>query len=274
MYTYGCDPEVFFGGDHVIPAGVVFDLSNAPHLTRLSCGNAYVDGAAFELQPNWSSDPEVVVNNCREIMTFGQSLAQEYGTVVSIAPELPIDLDWCKRDPSLTVFGCDPDRSAWGDQFSPGKINAAKHPWRYGGCHLHIGIVEEPQFFDDENNIITMSKSLDRTVGLVSMILGEGKDTRRRQVYGRPGIYRQQIERMEYRTPSNAIFHPVWLEYLFNLAGHTISLCRSEGYEVFNSILPDNLLLDVYHSGAAKEVWDVVKTAFGLVEIPGNGGNW
>jgi len=273
MITYGTDPEAFFGVRKVLPAGVVFDKVMLSHTYRTEFGNLYVDGAALELQPLPSGNAEEVVDNLRGLLaTAVNELAEPTNTRISIVPEMRINLNWCNKDPQLAVFGCDPDRSAWGDSCRPASIDASKHPWRYAGCHLHFGDTNQPTYFLEDDNIVTMSRALDRTVGLASMALGENRDKHRRHTYGRPGVYRVQPWGMEYRTPSNVILQsPDLMRFALSIAGETVKTVQGGHYEAIREVIPDDLVVEILggdNHQAAKKLYNLMVTAFGFPTCP------
>lgn len=264
MITYGCDPEVFYSLDGmVIPAGMVF-----PDRISYPEGDLYVDGAALEFQPNPSPDPAQVVANLLGLLEKSKLLTD---LEVSIVPEMPIDLEWCRKIPELAVFGCDPDDSVWGEECIPGTIDAETHPWRYAGFHIHLGLPSSPRFFLDSINRRNAIRALDRTVGLTSLALAKGTGDKRRSIYGRPGIYRIQPWGIEYRTPSNVLMlSPERVESVFRLAGETLELVLKGKYKKMVDLIPDNLVVQALRFGSwrdAAKLAGLVLTAFGLEEV-------
>lgn len=272
--TIGTDPEAFFtkkDDTSVYPARLVFDDLFGTEEYEMSEGNLIVDGAALEFQPCASLEPEEVVSNLRALMQQGLVMADKADLRVRIDPELPLDLAWCERDPQLAIFGCNPDRSAWGEECEPGTINAAEHPWRYAGCHIHIGIVDDSDHFTDEEIIIRSSRALDRTVGLASMVLSSNYDKRRRGIYGRPGIYRHQPWGMEYRTPSNMILRsPHMMQFIFKLTQQTIELIEDH-YRTMMAVIPDDIVVQTLRGediGLASELYARMVNVFCLDRLP------
>lgn len=266
--TVGTDPEVFFSKNgKVLPAAIVFNKVAGSEVIETDSGKLIVDGAALEFQPNPSGYPAEVVNNLRDLMVVACDMAREYGTQIAMVPELPIDLKWCKDDPRLAIFGCSPDVSAWGEECTPGTIDAAEHPYRYAGCHIHLG--PDREFF--RKDIGMFAKALDRTVGLASMAISEGQDSRRRGIYGRPGVYRHQPWGMEYRTPSNYILRsPETIEFIFRLATATIGLVHDGRYESMRKIIPDIVIVSALRHDSPRDtarLYSRIADAFGLPKI-------
>jgi len=283
--TFGTDPEVAFVQGYpasVLPAGVVYKNVGVTDPITLMDGTIIADGAAMEFQPQAAMDIQELVDNLRSLIKYGDDMLNTYlqrngrpgreSPDIVFMPEVPIDLSWCDEDPDLAVFGCSPDQSAYGEECRPGTIDASKHPWRYFGCHIHIGVFGDARHFQNETVMHDNIKALDRTVGLASTIISDNKDARRRAIYGRPGVYRHQPHGLEYRTPSNMILRsPEWLGYIFQLADHTVHLVEDGVYPELAALVPDELVVATLRSGnmeIARETFSRVATAFSLPEIP------
>jgi len=271
MITIGADPELFYTqGKGVYPCALAFQTAGI-ETGRFSTpfGDLYVDGAALELQPNPSTEPEQVTSNLSRLLLWAHSLYTNAD--LAIVPEMEIDLAWCEEHPDLAVFGCDPDLSAWGEECRPATIDASKHPWRYAGFHIHFGCVEDTTFFAGDV-IEDVTKMLDRTVGLASMVISMNNDSKRRGIYGRPGIYRRQPWGMEYRTPSNWLLRsPKFTNFIFELGRSTIAGYIGGSYSLLQKLVPDELLLEVLRSdniGYAEELYNRIAVACNLEKIP------
>ena len=265
----GTDPEAFFvDSSMVLPAQVVFDeIMEGDNRISYPQGDLCVDGAALEFQP-YPGSPKQVVDNLYELLIEAQVIATKFGTEVAIEPELPIDLGWCETDPSLGVFGCDPDLSVWGEGCRPETIDASRHPYRYAGCHVHIS-TGDPLFFRRNHNIETVTKALDRTVGLAAMVISDNCDERRRGIYGRPGVCRHQPWGMEYRTPSNCILRsPRYMRFIFRLTAKTLFLANTS---IFEEVIPDDLVVGTLRGNdvkLAKDLYDRLAVVADLPPIP------
>jgi hypothetical protein len=135
---------------------------------------------------------------------------------VQTIPTINYDVErWRKESPEFKnclIFGCDQDWDADNSNRGGKTISALKHPFRYGGGHIHISgsekIKEEP---------ILAVQSLKLTAGLVAVAFSDTPelDHDRTYLYGKPAKYRPQHYSklfneipfsdfgIEYRTPSN-----------------------------------------------------------------------
>jgi hypothetical protein len=251
--TIGTDPEFpFIRNGKAFPAGEAFRQAGILDRLELDTGEAIVDGVAYEANPRPGVSGGELVEQLQPIIQEGFKLAEYLGLGFECAPETPFDLEWCEVDPMIAVFGCDPDLSIYGEECRPGTIDASQHPFRYFGAHIHIGGLGD---FDMHKRI----KRLDHTVGLLSTYIGLGE--KRRGVYGRPGIYREQPWGLEYRTPSNLILRtPKLAEQVFDLALQAVQANVT-------SIVPDELVVNIMRYGSrgdAKELYNQVAIAAGL----------
>jgi len=114
-------------------------------------------------------------------------------------------------DPEARRFGCMPDFNAYTRTASTGEIDATRHPYRYAGGHIHLGISSsyaskdshEYKIAKTEEGHIEIIKLLDLVVGIPSILLDNNTAAiRRRSKYGKAGCFRPTPYGIEYRTPS------------------------------------------------------------------------
>ena len=114
-------------------------------------------------------------------------------------------------DPEARRFGCMPDFNAYTRTANTGEIDATRHPYRYAGGHIHLGISSsyagtdsyEYKIAKTEEGHIEIIKLLDLIVGIPSILLENSiAAIRRRSKYGKAGCFRPTPYGIEYRTPS------------------------------------------------------------------------
>lgn len=207
-----------------------------------STGIMFADGASWELNPDASNSPNILVENIKDLLQTTQIVQNSLTTMdkeltLLMQPSVPLDVTmlgiW--GDPELAEFGCDPDKSIHPRIVNPAEINAAEHPWRYNGGHIHFGpsfITEhnvEEVFSDGGENIYKFILLCDATIGMLGVMFDDivsNLAAQRRTVYGQPGVYRVQPHGIEYRSLSNSwlltasrayemLYVARWMEDLF-----------------------------------------------------------
>lgn len=238
--VFGSDPEFFAGyknGNNlfVLPAaffrkflGIGVPNPNEKHPTFIDRWNemgiiVMEDGVAFEetIRPDtdWTKLFERI--NVGKKLLADEILSKfpnECLPEVQTVPSINYDVErWqqYKNAPEFMmsmIFGCDQDFDADNYTTKQKVINALKHPFRYGGGHIHVSgsekIKEEP---------ILAIQSLKFTAGLAYAAFSSMPelDRQRTYLYGRPAKFRPQQYKslfndipntdfgVEYRTPSN-----------------------------------------------------------------------
>lgn len=203
-------------------------------------GKVFADGASWEINP-LPGTPEEVTNNITGLLGYTKKAIDLCKTdyidlELAITPSVPLDISMLDKwdDPDLTEFGCDPDKSIHPRIINPAKIDAAKHPWRYCGAHIHFGLdrflddinfIGHPsEFFMNWENLYTFNIICDATIGCLGILFDDiVKDSaaQRRKVYGQPGVFRPQNWGIEYRTCSNSwLLSPRRSQIMLELATH------------------------------------------------------
>lgn len=195
------------------------------------------DGAAFELSIMPSFNPKDLFDRVQEANrnTSEQILSQfpdHCLPELQYVPTIGFDVErWSEEGRDFfmsTTFGCDPDEDAFNLDRKAQVVNAAKHPERYGGGHIHFSgsplIEKEP---------ILAVQLLAITAGCASVAYSDVPELEKARtfLYGRPGKFRVQrygknnpfgeeyATGIEYRTTSNRIFSSWELcEKVFNWA--------------------------------------------------------
>lgn len=239
--VWGSDPEFFAGykkdGEYfVLPPAFLRVYRDVPfvpdpkHPVFLDAFNdlgviIMEDGVAFEE----TVIPDTNWKNLFDRIQIGKKLLSDKilslfkddcePDVLSV-PTINYDVKrWMSESPEFKmclIFGCDRDYDAFNNNQAGRTTNALKHPFRYGGGHIHVSgssaIKEEP---------ILAIQSLALTAGLAAVAFSDTPDLDKSRtfLYGRPGKYRAQKYSglfkdipntdfgVEYRTPSNRWTH-------------------------------------------------------------------
>lgn len=255
----GCDPELVWrmsssGADYsgMLPAGMVLrrlkkigselitgEYKGYPCI-ETSNGLIFADGAGWELNPMPGTRSELT-DNIRGLLATSVQVEKELTTYkkpieLQIRSAVAFNLQMLElwQDEQLAIFGCDEDESIWPRDITPGDINAAEHPYRYFGGHIHIGYPAENsgEFYADMNNIRRMVALADGFLGMAGLCADHHAadwGQKRRKVYGQPGVYRLQPHGIEYRTISNSwLLTPQFVEWMLTLSTYLPALLETD----------------------------------------------
>ncbi len=133
--------------------------------------------------------------------------------------------------PQAQNIGCEPDWDVWSRLVN---ISPKEHPLmnkiRTSGGHLHVSFAVDgkPCTNSDLDDVFLkepLVKALDLTLGIPA--LTHDLDFRRRQLYGKPGAFRNKDYGIEYRTLSNFwTKSPDMIEWAFTGITQAIFLCN------------------------------------------------
>jgi hypothetical protein len=194
--TIGADPELFLIDNNGIfrsSIGLIGGSKDFP----LPIGNGCAvqeDNVAVEFNTPPCATVDAFVEAIQYNLHVLTDMAKNQGLNLSIIPSAVFTEEEL-ANPMAQQFGCDPDYNAWRDGARNPRPRANDKALRSAGGHIHIGGVSEL-------DPIALVKAMDQFVG-VPMVLFD-TDTRRRELYGNPGAYRQKPYGVEYRTSSNA----------------------------------------------------------------------
>jgi hypothetical protein len=207
----GCDPELFIHNKKTtrpVPAyGLLPGTKQEPHMVPL--GAIQVDGCAAEFNINpaknlaewWDNIYLVKQRLDRMVRDINADLELKASPVVYFTRR-----DWSKLPPEAKELGCEPDFSAYTRQANPAPD--AGGMMRTGSGHVHISWGEAAPALTPEY----MEKCAELVRRLDNVMIPQSKkwdaDTKRAELYGKPGAFRPKPYGLEYRVLSNA-----WLNH-------------------------------------------------------------
>ena len=206
--TIGSDPEVFVvGPDHKVVPAHHFGIPGPSDKVKTEFGSFFRDGWALEVNPIPSKSPEALLAHIKFILRVArkQFLPDDYK--FSLRPAIDIDLKLLEEAPEdVKKFGCNPAYDAYALKVVVPTVDAATHPMRTTGCHLHFSgpTINDPEDFPK------IIKMLDFFVGTRMVIDAATPASRkRRTLYGRAGEFRPQMYGetlgLEWRVPDALI---------------------------------------------------------------------
>lgn len=237
----GADPEFIVRDPSGKPVPAYKFFPREKKLTRLEGPNSpksfegfFRDGFALEVNGDPDLCQSFMQDSIRGALRGAQKVLPEgyYLDTCSAVPCDPIEASGPSAPEDTKTFGCSPSKNAYeGSSRSP-EIDAATHPFRYAGGHLHWSVRLTPETFRSiypgeeahpwetmpdsmhldgpyqhvalpENHPLLV-KWLDRNIGLPLSVLQARipEVFARRQFYGRAGEYRSQwYEGGHWREP-------------------------------------------------------------------------
>jgi len=192
----GCDPEAFVKdkttGKIASAIGLIPGSKDNPHkITDL--GHAIqTDNVMVEFCVPPTLDPKELYGSIQLCLgVINGMLPENLETVVVASADL--DKKYLRNKQAKT-FGCDPDYNVY--TMEANIAPPSDGTLRSAGGHIHIGY-ENPNFSDN----MKIVRAMDLFLGIPSILLD--KDTRRKQMYGKAGAYREKPYGVEYRVLSN-----------------------------------------------------------------------
>jgi len=177
-------------------------------------------------------------------------------------------------DPQAKIFGCEPDFNAYTLGQNTCEMDASKHPYRYAGGHIHIGMGSkyakagnpEYEIAKTEEGHIRAIKFIDYITGAILVMMDKGVDAKRRRTkYGTAGCFRPTPYGLEYRTPScwwmkspatfSLTFGLIRLAWNMLISKYDEELVRNVGYSVEDV----RGIVDENDTVAAKRFWKQIR---------------
>lgn len=242
----GGDPEFFVANKKgkILPADKFLPSKYKPYKV-----NAISDSKDKEWQKNRiyfdgiQAEMAVAPCTCREdlLSNFYNCLRgaeRKIGTnQIILKPSVKVDFKTIEEaDPEARIFGCDPDFNAYTLTQNTPEMDASRHPYRYAGGHIHLGIIKNYlEEIPENQRVIAMEpeghirlvKFLDVMVGIPALLLDNVPGSkRRRSKYGKAGCFRPTPYGIEYRTLSCWwLKSPITASLVYGLARMAWSLC-------------------------------------------------
>lgn len=181
----GCDPECFVRiketKEIVSAIGLIPGTKDEVYKID-DIGNAIqTDNVMVEFCVPAATNPQDLNKNIRFCIETIESMLPKH-LEVTIEASAVLDKKYLKNK-QAKQFGCDPDFNVY--TLDINKAPDSRGQLRSAGGHIHIGY-DDPSF---ENNL-KIVRAMDLFLGIPSILLD--KDTRRKEMYGKAGAYREK----------------------------------------------------------------------------------
>lgn len=202
----GADPELFFAHKSGAYASIIGKIGGTKSMPKPIGNNCFIQednvAAEFNIPPAATADK--FVESIKYNLSYLESRAKELGLKLAITASAEFNSTEL-QNPAAWEFGCEPDYNAWLLDMNP-KPKGVDPNLRSAGGHVHLATEDDP---------IQTIRAMDLHIGAQLIVVD--KDTKRRQLYGKAGAFRQKPYGVEYRTPSNFwITDEKWMRWVFD----------------------------------------------------------
>lgn len=209
-FTIGADPEMFVtrNGQFISAYNLIPGTKDRPF--PVENGAVQVDGMAVEFNIHPCKDKIAFLHNIYSVMG---SLKNMVEGELAIVPVAEFGKEYMSKQPRKALeMGCDPDYNGWTREQNA--VPDGERTFRTAAGHVHIGWEDKDQemgFFESA----ALACQMDFFLGLPSLFFDS--DTKRRELYGKAGAFRDKPYGTEYRTLSNAwLLSPDLMEWVFH----------------------------------------------------------
>lgn len=216
--SFGGDPEYFISNSRgkILNADAFFPGKENPLEVNAHAENVpsklFFDGIQAEMAFSQHVCREYAADN---IKGCWKSIFRRIpkGHKVVLKPSARIHKDILEvADPEARRFGCAPDLNAYTCTTNTPEMDASRHPFRYAGGHIHLGLPNRNYIAESDpykrmastaDGHLRIIKFLDLIVTIPTLLLDNTSAAkRRRSKYGKAGCFRPTPYGVEYRTPS------------------------------------------------------------------------
>lgn len=291
--SIGGDPEFFIvaPGSKIMNADRFLPGKEAPIIINNGregrSSRIYFDGIQGEIAVAWDT--------CRDALVTVMASCLKH-LVAQIPKDHTLSMDPCVKvskaiiksaDPEARRFGCMPDFNAYTLTVNTPEMDASRHPYRYAGGHIHLGISNPQTKCQRELNMlreeghIDIVKWLDLIVSIPTFFLNNDESAKiRRTKYGRAGCFRPTPYGIEYRTPSAWwLKSPMTMSLIYGFARiawemATLTVSSSKNAPTFKDLILEETkisldedvrgALDAGDEKGISEVWSLIRPYLAL----------
>lgn len=244
-FTFGSDPEFILTDEKGnIKSAIEIIKSNKKNKIKIKDNYFFYDNVLAECTIKPASDKDQAVENIRESLKIYKDLIGRHKLTTISAADFD-EKELIHKD--ARESGCDPEFCAYSlTSVSNKKIKKIfkESGWRTAGGHIHLGT----ELGKSHDTCVMLVRMMDLFLGLPSLILENCKNSKkRRQLYGKPGRYRQPKYGVEYRTVGNFWFSsPELVCLIFDICDSILKMTEEKIYEKFWRVDEEKLNSDSF----------------------------
>lgn len=234
-FSFGSDPE-FILIDKKGKFKSAIEIIKAPKKQKLKIGknHFFYDNVLAECTVEPAKNSEEAIENARESIETYSKLVRPLKLTTVASAEFESDqlVHQAARE-----SGCDRESCAYKlKEISPKKVQKffKEGNLRTAGGHVHIGT----NMGKSHEKCIMFVRMLDLFLGATSLLIDKSKGSaQRRELYGKPGRYRQPKHGVEYRTLGNFWFSsPFLISLIFDICKWVSDSTEDQIYKKFWSV--------------------------------------
>ena len=289
--SMGGDPEFFIANKvgKVLNADAFLPGKEKPILVNSRSNDKsklFFDGIQAEMAVAFNSCREYFADNIRYCWQETMKKIPANHKIV-LKPAAKIQREIIERaDPEARRFGCAPDFNAYTRSTNTPEMDASRHPFRYAGGHIHIGLSDigyrekaDPyvKICSTEEGHLRVIKLFDLLVTIPTLLLDNGPGAiRRRSKYGKAGCFRPTPYGIEYRTPSCWwLRSPMTVSIIHGLARLAWTITALDQDKAFlKAVKTDEQTvrgcIDESDAKTAKEIWENIRPYIAVIGYPVN----
>lgn len=241
MIKIGCDPELFAldtkTNTYISVHNLLKGTKTEPFKVRK--GAYQVDGLAAEFNIEPAETKVAFCKNIALVRRYLETALQKANPdlILKAVPSVDFSAEYFFSLPMEALeLGCEPDYNAYTMSVNP-KPNGMQ-PMRTGSGHVHVGWTSGEDIWTDKHleKCADVVKALDVVLYQQSSVWDD--DTRRRELYGRPGDFRPKHYGVEYRTLSNKWVEESWTQqFVFDATKATVERVF-DGVDISSAVNP------------------------------------
>lgn len=287
----GADPEFFVAGPRgkILNSDMFFPHKDSPKMLKLGGPSYNINGKVYfdGIQAEFGFDPLICRVYCvLVIKKIFRSITKIIGkNKIVLKPSVRVSKEVLEAaHPDAKIFGCMPDYNAYTLSVNTEEMNAERHPYRYAGGHIHLGLIRgtndrfyyqrQKTIIEKEKEHLDWVKSLDFFVNLLTLPLDNSPAARRRRSkYGKAGCFRPTPYGIEYRSLSCWwLKSPIYVSLVLGLAKLGTAYIYKKG--AYKRLLRTLDITEEDVRGAinesdivfAKKVWKAVRGILDIVD--------
>jgi hypothetical protein len=261
MFTIGCDPEFPLSKNKQWVSAIPLVKGTKKKPWPLPRGGKVMrDNVAIEFGVEPAKTKGELIQRIGEALVDMKACLPK-DVEINLVPSATFPREELKH-PEARAFGCEPDLNAWTGKINGESTRTAPRCFRSFGGHVHIGYLERSgnEFLLDPVGKQYTARMCDVYHGIVFTTLDNSPEAvERRNLYGKPGCYRETDYGIEYRVLSNYwCKSPKLVKLVYDLTHDVLTQMRERKHMAIIEDIGEQAIQDIIMNGDKQEALDVI----------------